>query len=52
VGAPVHLFDALGRLVLTAVLPSSGELDLSSLMPGLYSLRSPGTGFVQRIERR
>jgi serine protease len=52
VGAPVQLFDALGRLVLTAVLPSSGELDLSSLMPGLYSLRSPGTGFVQRIERR
>ena len=37
--ARVQVFDMLGRLVRTQMLPGSGSLDLSGLLPGTYQVR-------------
>jgi hypothetical protein len=39
-GAPVAIYDALGRVCLDAKLPASGTLDISALPAGLYHVRT------------
>lgn len=39
-GAPVAIYDALGRVCLDTKLPASGTLDISALPAGLYHVRT------------
>ncbi|RYY20603.1 MAG: T9SS type A sorting domain-containing protein [Cytophagaceae bacterium] len=39
-GAPVAIYDALGRVCLDTKLPASGTLDISALPTGLYHVRT------------
>jgi hypothetical protein len=39
-GAPVAIYDALGRVCLDTKLPASGMLDISALPAGLYHVRT------------
>ncbi|RZK25485.1 MAG: T9SS type A sorting domain-containing protein, partial [Hymenobacter sp.] len=39
-GAPVAIYDALGRVCLDIKLPASGTLDISALPAGLYHVRT------------
>lgn len=41
-GGEVSLIDMQGKILLTTTLPSSGSLDVSAFLPGIYLLRANG----------